>query len=73
MFHNIMYYVYVLYIMYGEYLKCLISFIVKFILVVSIGALFISSPLTFDRLHDDLIFCCRTLVLEVIKEIAATK
>ena len=50
--------------MYGEYLKHLISFTVA-----PIEVFFIPSPLAFDGLHDNIIFCCTTLVLEVIKEI----
>ena len=51
--------------MYGEYLKCLISFTVT-----PIEVLFIPSPFVFYRLHDDIIFCCIALVPEIIKEIA---
>ena len=54
--------------MYGEYLKYLISSIIA-----PIEMLFIPSPPAFDGLHDDIIFCYKTLLLEVIKEIAATK
>ena len=50
--------------MYGKFLKCLISQ-----LMANIEALFIPSPLEFDRLHDDIIFCCVTLLPEVIKEV----
>ena len=35
-------------------------------LVAPIEALFILSPLAFDRLHNGIIFCCMTLVPEVI-------
>ena len=56
--------------MYGKYLKHLISFIVA-----PIEVFFIASPLAFDGLHDNINFCCVTLVLvlEVIKEITTTK
>ena len=54
--------------MYGEYLNCLISFIVA-----PIEVLFIASTLACDRLHDDTkLFVIRCL-LEVIKEIAVAK
>ena len=35
--------------------------------------LFITLPLTFDRFHHDIIVCCMTLVLKVVKEIATVK
>ena len=54
--------------MYGNYLKHLISFI-----VVPTEVLFIPSTPEFYKLHNDIIFCCTTLVPEVIKEIANTK
>ena len=54
--------------MYGDYLKCLISFIVA-----PNGAFFILSPLAFDRFHDDINFCCMTFPPEGIKEIAIAK
>ena len=47
--------------MYGEYLKCLISFILA-----PTEALFIASPLAFDGLHDD-------IKLFVVREIAVAK
>ena len=51
--------------MYGKFLKYLIS-----LLVVLIETVFILSPLEFDELHDDIILCHVTIVLEFIKEIA---
>ena len=38
-----------------------------------IEVLFIPSPLTFHRLHNDIIFCCLKVVPEFIKEIATAK
>ena len=54
--------------MHGEYLKCIIFF-----MVVPIKVLFILSPLAFDRLCSNVNFCCMTVVPEVIKETVTTK
>ena len=45
--------------MYGEYLKCLISFLV---------APIIPSPLAFDGLHNNIIFVVRNLYWKLLKK-----
>ena len=40
--------------------------------VTPIEAYFVASPLGFDRLHHDVIFCSEAILLKVIKEIATT-
>ena len=47
---------------YKEFLKWYISQ-----LVAPIETLFVTSPIVFGRLHNDVIFCCK---VEVIEEIA---
>ena len=50
--------------MYGEFLKSHISQ-----LVAPIEELFVASPLAFGGLHDDIIFCHKAILPELIKEI----